>query len=118
MGIDFALFKLQRNHHSLEMFDCVLADLLQRPKTPESQKYAKIVRKIQNRPPRVGPRKYEKIMKEYKFGQFWAILVNFSYFRGPARGGRFRIFSRNFSYFWDSEARNFLIARKSHILGP
>ena len=77
---------------------CDPAGLLRSPKTPEPRKY----QKKQNPPPRVGARKYEKysekIQNQHKNCRFGVIFVCFrfffSYFRGPTRGGGFRIFFR------------------------
>ena len=85
---------------------CDPAGLVKSPKTPETQKYEKITKKIQNPPPRVGPQKYEKNtekIQEWSFlGQFCIFSVFFSYFWGPTLGGGFCIFFVIFSYFWVS----------------
>ena len=69
----------------------------------EGRKYEKVTKKIQNPPPRVGPRKYEKIaekIQKWLFpGHFCIFSVIFSYFQGPTRGGGFCIFFVIFSYF-------------------
>ena len=85
---------------SFSFLPCVLAELRQSPKTPESQKYEKITKKNTKSPtPGLGPENTKKLRKKYKIGQFWAIFVFFFYFRGPTRGGRFCIFFRNFFVF-------------------
>ena len=61
------------------------AGLVQITKTPESQKYEKITKKMQNPPSRAGARKYEKnTEKKTKmviFGPFQAVLQGVG-FRG------------------------------------
>ena len=79
----------------------------QKPLNPENPKKLRKKKKKRNPPPRVGPRKYEKntekIQKSPKNNHFCIFSVFFSYFRGPTRGGGFRIFFFViFSYFRDS----------------
>ena len=85
---------------------CVLADLLQSPKTPESQKYEEIMKKKkkQNRPPRVWPRKHEKNLRKWpKIGGFGICFSIFVRIFGVQPGVGDIVFFRNFyTYFWDS----------------
>ena len=53
--------------------------VVQSPKSPESRKYEKITKNIQNPPPQVAPRKYEKIRINTKNGSF---LGHFCFFFG------------------------------------
>ena len=79
---------------------------LKNPSSQETRKNYK--KKLQNPPPRVGPRKYEKnTEKKWKWpknDRFRIFSVFFSYFRGPTRDGRFRSFSYFCLYFraWGS----------------
>ena len=50
---------------------------LKNPSSPEIQK-----KKKTNSPPRVGPRKYEKIQNKYENGHFWVVFVFFLFFWG------------------------------------
>ena len=88
------------------IISCDPAGLVQITKTPESRKYEKITKKMQNPPSRVGARKYEKntekIQKWPKNHHFCVFSVFFSYFRVPTREGGFCIFFVIFSYFRDS----------------
>ena len=86
---------------------CDPAGLVQITKTPESRKYEKITKKIQNPPSRVGARKYEKNTEKYKNGDFGAIFVFFRYFCSifgpqPGKGDFVFFFLVIFSYFRDS----------------
>ena len=96
---------------SFPCFPCILRStplfydptgLVKSPKAPETQKYEKITKKIQNSPPRLGSQKYEqKKPQKYKSGPkmtiFFFFGIFFSYFWGPIWVGGFGGF---FSYFF------------------
>ena len=63
---------------SFEIFNlCDPAGVVQSPKTPESRKYEKIMKKIPNPQPHVAPRKYENITEKYKNDLKMTIFVFF-----------------------------------------
>ena len=88
------------------LYDCDPAGLVHITKTPESRKYEKILKKIQNPPSRVGAREYEKITKKIqKWPQnhhFCIFSVFFFVFSGPNPGRGVLYFCVIFSYFRDS----------------
>ena len=79
------------------------AGVVQSPKTPESRKYEKITKKIQNPRPQVAPRKYEKITEKIRkrqfFGHFCIFSVIFFVFSGGDLGSGILYFFRTFFVF-------------------
>ena len=100
------LFGIQpKDEHNASVWNrsqpCDPVGLVQITKTPESRKYEKITKKIQNPPFRVGARKYEKNTEKKQNGPKITIFVFFRYFflyfRAPTREGGFCMF---FCYFF------------------